>query len=204
MKSEITKEKDTLKETHLEQSAKKSAKKNAEYAEQKVANAYIALGSNLNEPLLQLQRAYQAIDEKIGIVAASSIYKTAPVGGPEGQDAYLNAVIGIDTELSAQKLLSVLHIIEAEQGRERKVRWDARTLDLDLLVYKQLVLDTKRLQLPHPRMMERAFVLVPFCEIVDVDRLCEPWVHPVSQQTAQEALKTLDSSDIEKTDFLWN
>lgn len=159
--------------------------------------AYIALGSNLAEPLEQLQMAYNALGKELELVSTSSIYKTAPVGGPKGQGDYLNAVISVKTSKSAQQLLKLLHKIELEQGRERNVRWDARTLDLDLLSYKELVLDTKQLILPHPRMMERAFVLVPLCEIG------ADWVHPISEQSAIDALNKLDSSDIVKTNFTW-
>lgn len=165
-------------------------------------NAYIAFGSNLNEPLLQLQNAYQALSEseEVQIIEASSLYRTAPVGGPEGQGDFLNAVVSIHTRLSAQQLLKVLHKIERAQGRERVIRWDARTLDLDLLSYKTLVLESKRLILPHPRMLERAFVMVPFCE------LAPDWVHPVSKETAKNSLSKLsklDTEGIEKTDLAW-
>ncbi len=161
------------------------------------ANAYVAFGSNLEEPLFQLQKAYKALSEEVEIVIASSIYKTAPVGGPAGQDDFLNAVVGVQTNLSAQQLLKVLHRVEAAQGRERSIRWDARTLDLDLLSFKTLILDTKRLVLPHPRMMERAFVLVPLCEIAP------DWVHPLTKKSAKESLNTLDVEDIEKTELSW-
>lgn len=161
------------------------------------ANAYVAFGSNLEEPLFQLQKAYKALSEEVEIVIASSIYKTAPVGGPAGQDDFLNAVVGVQTNLSAQQLLKVLHRVEAAQGRERSIRWDARTLDLDLLSFKTLILDTKRLVLPHPRMMERAFVLVPLCEIAP------DWRHPLTKKSAKESLNTLDVEDIEKTELSW-
>jgi len=160
-------------------------------------NAYVAFGSNLQNPLQQLQHAYQALGDEVEIVDASSIYRTAPVGGPEGQDDFLNAVVAVRTRMSAQQLLKVLHKIEMEQGRERVVRWDARTLDLDLLSYKNLVLDTKRLKLPHPRMMERGFVLVPLCEIA------ADWVHPKTKVIAKDVLSSLDVEDIRKTDLSW-
>jgi len=179
------------------QSSKNSTSEGLTESTRSISNAYVAFGSNLEQPLQQLQRAYRALGEEIEIVEASSIYSTAPVGGPEGQDNYLNAVVGVYTTTSAQQLLKILHKIELEQGRERLVRWDARTLDLDLLSYKTLVLDTKRLKLPHPRMMERAFVLVPFCEIA------ADWVHPQTGESAKEVLSTLDIEDVKKTDFAW-
>lgn len=159
--------------------------------------AFVALGSNLEEPLLQLKKAYKALGEVVEIVKASSIYKTAPVGGPVGQGDFLNAVVSVQTRLSAQQLLKALHKIEAAQGRERVVRWDARTLDLDLLSYKTLILDTKRLVLPHPRIMERGFVLVPLCEIAP------EWEHPQNKEKARDVLSNLDTGDIEKTAFSW-
>ncbi|MEX0667118.1 MAG: 2-amino-4-hydroxy-6-hydroxymethyldihydropteridine diphosphokinase, partial [Acidimicrobiia bacterium] len=94
----------------------------------------------------------------------SSLYETAPVGGPD-QDPYLNAVGLIETTLSAQDLLAALHEIEAQAGRVRQERWGPRTLDLDLVVYDDLVVDGPDLELPHPRAHERRFVLAPLVEV---------------------------------------
>jgi 2-amino-4-hydroxy-6-hydroxymethyldihydropteridine diphosphokinase len=94
----------------------------------------------------------------------SSLYETAPVGGPE-QGWYLNAVVTLSTELDPRSLLRGLHEIEDLAGRIRKVRWGPRTLDLDLLVYDAITIRTTDLTIPHPRAHERAFVLVPLAEV---------------------------------------
>ena len=162
--------------------------------------AFIALGSNLVEPLNQLRMAAQALETVGEVVRRSSIYETDPVGGPMGQARYLNAVIGLNPCEAYAKpfdLLSELMAIERQQGRERRVRWAARTLDLDLLAYGQHMLETKALSLPHPRMMERAFVLTPLCEIAP------NWQHPVMGQNACEALQGLKQEGLKKTLFCW-
>jgi len=121
------------------------------------------------------------------------------VGGPEGQDKFLNAVIKLEVtrDTRAFELLKNLHTIEALFGRERRVRWDARTLDLDLLAVDDDVIDSSGLVLPHPRMMERAFVLVPLCEIAPA------WRHPVTNESACDVLKKLKSDGVQKTNLSW-
>ncbi|MCC3359096.1 2-amino-4-hydroxy-6-hydroxymethyldihydropteridine diphosphokinase [Bacillus sp. REN16] len=127
--------------------------------------AYIALGTNIGEREDYLHLALKAIqDQNIKIIDFSSIYETDPVGY-EDQDLFLNMVIEVDTGLSAFDLLQVLQNIELTSGRERKIRWGPRTLDLDILLYNRDVIETERLIVPHPRMTERAFVLVPLVEI---------------------------------------
>lgn len=159
--------------------------------------AYVALGSNLGDPLRQLRQARAGLEGSGEIVGASSLYRTAPVGGPPGQADYLNAVIALRPEApDPEALLDVLLGLEAEQGRTRAVRWDARTLDLDLLAWDDTVLKTARLTLPHPRMLERAFVLGPLCE------LSPGWRHPLTRQSACETLAALDS-DITRTALNW-
>lgn len=98
------------------------------------------------------------------VIRISSLYETAPVGGPE-QGWYLNAVVTLSTELDPRSLLRGLHEIEDLAGRIRKVRWGPRTLDLDLLVYDAITIRTTDLTIPHPRAHERAFVLVPLAEV---------------------------------------
>ena len=131
--------------------------------------AYVALGSNLGERELHLYQARFALEVTAGIevVSASRIYETEPVG-PEGQGPYLNAVLGLQTELPPRALLSQLLEIERQQGRRRGAeteRWSARTLDLDLLLYADECLEEEGLELPHPRLHQRAFVLEPLCEL---------------------------------------
>lgn len=127
--------------------------------------AYVALGGNLGPVRKTLIGAIQVLDSGPGVrvTAASPLFRTPPVGGPGGQDPFLNAVAAVETSLPAATLLARLHEIEASFGRERTVHWGPRTLDLDLLLYgPDFVIDAPpRLVVPHPRMTERAFVLSP-------------------------------------------
>ena len=126
---------------------------------------YIALGSNLGDRAGCIQRAVAALQEKGALVLKqSTIIETDPVGGPP-QDKFLNAVIKIETELSPAELLSVCLSIERQMGRVRDVRNGPRTIDLDILLYDHLTIDTPQLQIPHPRMREREFVMKPLKEI---------------------------------------
>lgn len=128
--------------------------------------AYIALGANLDDPAATLQAATQAVAALPGVslVKASSLYRTAPIG-LAGQPDFINGVLAVDTDLAPEALLQALLAIEAEFGRIRAERNGPRTLDLDVLLYNQLVIHTGSLTLPHPRMHLRAFVLVPLAEI---------------------------------------
>jgi 2-amino-4-hydroxy-6-hydroxymethyldihydropteridine diphosphokinase len=127
--------------------------------------AYVGLGANLGDPLQALRRAAAALRARPGVSlwAASPLYRTRPVesSGPD----YLNAVVAFDTDESAPALLKALQALEQAQGRERPYRNAPRTLDLDLLLLGDLCLDTPALQLPHPRLHERAFVLAPLADL---------------------------------------
>ncbi|WP_453992496.1 2-amino-4-hydroxy-6-hydroxymethyldihydropteridine diphosphokinase [Bacillus nitroreducens] len=127
--------------------------------------AFISLGTNIGEREYYLRTGIQAIQD-LGIIISdfSSIYETDPVGYVD-QDPFLNMVIKVRTNLSPLDLLQVLQKIELDSGRERKIRWGPRTLDLDILLYNNENTETERLIIPHPRMTERAFVLVPLAEI---------------------------------------
>lgn len=131
-----------------------------------MATSFLSLGSNLGDRLDHLSKAVTALAKqpRIKVIKVSSVYQTKPVGGPE-QDDYLNAVVKIQTELSAHELLAVTQSIENNEGRVREVRWGPRTLDIDVLTYDDLISADDKLTLPHPRISERAFVLVPFFEI---------------------------------------
>jgi 2-amino-4-hydroxy-6-hydroxymethyldihydropteridine diphosphokinase len=129
-----------------------------------VVRAAIGLGSNLGDRLGLLRMGLDGLRRAGTLLAVSSLYETAPVGGPE-QDPYLNAVGLLETTLSAPDLLAHLHGIEAQAGRVRQERWGPRTLDLDLVVYDELVVDTPELEVPHPRAHERKFVLAPLVEL---------------------------------------
>lgn len=126
--------------------------------------AVIALGANIGNPEEQLNIAVELLREATEVIAISSYYKTAPVGGPEQPD-YLNAVALIESELPAAELLSLLHGIEKSLGRERLVKWGPRTIDLDLIQYGGILSYAEELTLPHPRAHERRFVLEPWLEI---------------------------------------
>jgi 2-amino-4-hydroxy-6-hydroxymethyldihydropteridine diphosphokinase len=133
--------------------------------------AYVGLGSNLQQPRIQVSEALTelALLPETHLTARSSLYRTQPLG-PDGQPDYINAVAAITTGLSAQALLEALQALENRHGRVRTdVRWGPRTLDLDLLLYGNTKIDTPGLQVPHPRMTERAFVLVPLAEIAPDD-----------------------------------
>lgn len=128
--------------------------------------AYIALGSNIGNRLYYLREAVKALDshEQISVIATSSIYETEPVGYIN-QDKFLNMVIKITTVLSPLALLEVTQKIEQRFGRKREIRWGPRTLDLDILLYNHENIETEQLIIPHPRMTERAFVMIPLLEL---------------------------------------
>jgi 2-amino-4-hydroxy-6-hydroxymethyldihydropteridine diphosphokinase len=132
--------------------------------------AFIALGSNLENPARQLQAAADALaaDAQIRIIAGSSVVRSAAVG-PGPQPDYLNAVVAITTSLAAESLLDRLQAIEQAQGRERRIHWGPRTLDLDLLLYADQQICSPRLQVPHPAMAQRHFVLYPLAELCAAD-----------------------------------
>lgn len=161
--------------------------------------AYIALGSNLDDPLKQLQKARQALAEVGEVVGGSSLYRTVPIGGPPGQEDYFNAVVALKpVTADPQGLLQRLLDLEAEQGRVRHLRWAARTLDLDLLAWGDRVCSSSNLTLPHPRMLERSFVLAPLCELTPV------WRHPVTGARACTVLSELGLSGVTRTLLSWD
>jgi len=127
---------------------------------------FIGLGSNLADPKYQVSSAIDQIKqvEKTRFIQSSSLYSSPPMG-PQDQPDYVNAVLEIETELSAHSLLDKLQGIEQEHGRIRKRHWGERTLDLDLLLFGDVVIDDDRLKVPHPGIAERAFVLYPLAEI---------------------------------------
>lgn len=129
--------------------------------------AYVALGSNIDNREHYLQGAIAALNEESGIkvTGQSSIYETEPVGYVD-QSAFLNMVVQIHTDLPPEALLVTLLAIENRLGRTRDLRWGPRTIDLDLLLYGDHRLTTPDLIIPHPRMHERAFVLVPLSEVL--------------------------------------
>ncbi len=124
----------------------------------------LSIGANLGDRLEALQFAVEVLAELGPIAAVSDVYETDPVGGPEQPD-YLNAVVVLDTDLTPEQVLATAHRAEQGKARTRQVRWGARTLDVDVLAYGDLVRDEPELTLPHPRAVERAFVMVPWAQI---------------------------------------
>lgn len=134
---------------------------------QEWATAYLALGSNEGERDASLALAVRQLQEhpKIEVKAGSPVYETAPIG-PGSQGPYLNAVLRVETSLAADLLLDVMLGIERAAGRARdRPRWGPRSLDLDLLLYDDACIDRPGLEVPHPRLHERAFVLVPLLDL---------------------------------------
>lgn len=135
---------------------------------------YLALGSNLADPLHQVQSALNALAAipDTTLVATSSLYRTPPYGPPDQPD-FLNAAVALDTQLDAESLLNHTQRIELEQGRVRKAhRWGPRTLDLDIMLFGEQTLNTPRLTVPHYDMHNRAFMLLPLLEIAP--EICLP------------------------------
>jgi len=157
-----------------------------------VSTAYVALGSNLGDRAALLRGALAALQRAgdVRVVAESAVYETAPVGGPAQPD-YLNMVVAVKPSLSPEALLERCLSIEAEHGRVRRERWGARTLDLDLLSYDAATLRTERLTLPHPRMAERAFVLVPLAEIAPALKIGDTTVGELAERIDRSGLRRL-------------
>jgi len=150
--------------------------------------AYIGLGSNLGQRALTLRRAVKELGSREGIrvTRVSSFIETEPVGGPP-QGRFINAAAELRTTLAPRQLFDVLKSVEDQFGRERGVRWGPRTLDLDLLLYEEEVMDEPDLQVPHPLMHLRRFVLEPLCEIAPDAH------HPILCKSVRELLAA-DSS----------
>jgi len=153
--------------------------------------AWLGLGSNLQDPLTQLPLALEKLStlDNIKILRASSLYRTPP-WGDELQDDFINAVVQIETDLAPLPLLHVLQSIEDAMGRQRTDRrWGPRVIDIDLLLYEEDILNTAELELPHPRMHDRAFVLLPLSEL-------EPATQIPGHGSVDSLLSHLDCSDI--------
>ncbi|MDP5338529.1 MAG: 2-amino-4-hydroxy-6-hydroxymethyldihydropteridine diphosphokinase [Nodularia sp. (in: cyanobacteria)] len=150
----------------------------------------IALGGNMGDSYQILEAAIETLAQTPGIKlqAKSSWYRTKAVGPP--QPDYLNGCAILQVEMSPLLLLETLLATEQQFGRVRRERWGPRSLDLDLLLYDDLIIDTPNLQIPHPRMGERAFVLIPLAEIAP------DWVEPISQRVIKELVKEVDCSDV--------
>ncbi len=149
--------------------------------------AYIGFGSNIGDRLKHIQNAIHALSktEEIAVKEISSVYKTDPVGY-EAQGEFLNGVVAIQTTLSPLSLLHTLKEIETAVGRQHRIRWGPREIDLDILIYGDLCVQTEKLVIPHPEMHLRGFVLVPLAEIAP------NLVHPVCQESIQTLTERLE------------
>ncbi len=155
------------------------------------ATIYLALGSNLGERLDNLNQALHALSESISITARSSVYETPPWGVVD-QPRFLNQVIKGKTILPPHRLLDFVKAIEKKIGRVETYRYGPRKIDIDILLYGRRIVDTDRLLIPHPRMHERAFVLLPLSD------LAPNLVIPDQILTVSQLLKDLDQSGIVK------
>ncbi|WP_225977369.1 2-amino-4-hydroxy-6-hydroxymethyldihydropteridine diphosphokinase [Nostoc sp. CENA543] len=155
-----------------------------------VHKSAIALGSNIGDSLTNLAAAIAELATIAGIelIAQSSWYRTKAVGPP--QPDYINGCIILQVTMTPQQLIATLLATEQKFGRVRQERWGPRSLDLDILLYDDLIINAPNLQIPHPRMHERAFVLVPLTEIAP------DWLEPVSGLTVAELVKKVDCSDV--------
>jgi 2-amino-4-hydroxy-6-hydroxymethyldihydropteridine diphosphokinase len=153
-----------------------------------VVDAYIALGANLGDRARNIHTALARLSqtEGVSLLKFSTLIETPPVGGPAGSPPYLNGAAVLQTSLGAHALLRRLLEIERELGRERRVKWEPRLIDLDLLLYSQQILSSQDLVVPHPLMHERRFVLQPLAEIAP------DLVHPVLQMTVGGLFEHLD------------
>jgi len=152
---------------------------------------YLALGTNLGDRLANLHAAINSFPSPIVHRQSSRVYETAPWGYTD-QPAFLNMAVKCETDLDAASLLKRLKQIEVRVGRVESFRWGPRLIDIDILFYDDLIMDTPQLVIPHPRLHERAFVLVPLADIAP------DFLHPVLGKTIRELLQAVDRSGIQR------
>lgn len=154
--------------------------------------AYIGLGSNLNDPKQQIKSAVIALNKSnnIKVTGLSSLYQSKPMDGSQQPD-YINAVCRVETHLTALELLYVCQDIELQQHRVREKKWGARTIDLDIIIYGAQVIASKKLIVPHPGIIDRAFVLIPLHEI-------EPELKVPVLGSLNELIDKIDTSELMK------
>lgn len=161
---------------------------------------YVALGSNLGDSSHYLNKAILALENHVAInnLTVSRFYQSKP-HGPQDQPDYLNAAVKFDTTLESEFLLNALQKIENDNQRVREgvVRWGARTLDLDLLFYGDMLINTQRLIVPHPRICERAFVLLPLSDLaINQDENLDLALKSLDKASIEECIKALSASSL--------
>ena len=154
---------------------------------------YLLTGSNIGDSELNLLKASKFIHQQIGkVVAASHVYKTEPWGNKD-QQVFLNQVLKIETQLEPKQLLKTILEIENQMGRDRKIKWEPRIIDIDILFYDDQIIDEENLQIPHPLLHERRFTLVPLNEIAS------SFIHPKLNKSISQLLKICaDTGIVEK------
>ncbi len=157
----------------------------------------IGIGANLGDPVGSIREAVEKLREnpRITLLRCSSLYRTEPVGKAE-QDWFVNGVIQCGTSLEPEQLLLELQATEHKFGRVRRERWGPRTLDLDILAFGELILEREGLTIPHPRLHERRFVLIPLHEILP------HWRHPRLRRTCHELLQDLGGERGQRVELL--
>jgi 2-amino-4-hydroxy-6-hydroxymethyldihydropteridine diphosphokinase len=152
---------------------------------------YLGIGGNLGNREKNLEIAIKALAQKAGtLMAVSPVYETGPLGF-KSNDQFLNLVVVLETELTPVKILNCIMNIENGLGRKRrKGKYVSRTIDIDLLFYENIIIENSELIIPHPRMHERKFVLVPFCDIAP------DYIHPVFQRSIRELLDSTEDKSI--------
>ena len=158
-----------------------------------ITTVFLLLGSNLGERLAILESARKALAERIGdITDLSSVYETAPWGVLD-QPPFMNQVVAVETTLQPEDVLRNILEIESELGRIRYERWGARVIDIDILYFGNLEIESSRLTVPHPRLQDRRFTLIPLCEIAG------EYIHPIFLKTNNYLLEICtDNSEVTK------
>ena len=150
---------------------------------------YLALGTNLGDRIANLCAALKALSPEVKVITESKVYETPP-WGYENQPAFLNMAVKCETNLEPESLLKRLKQLEVQLGREQSFRWGPRLIDIDILFYDNIILKSESLTIPHPRLHERAFVLVPLAEI------SPDFIHLVLKKTINELLADVNTDDI--------